>query len=64
MTKQTALRRVKNNFWNELVEINEIRQNLGKEKITYVKLTSLIPKHSSWKHIKKDAINLEEYDDE
>lgn len=61
MTSQkSALRRVRNNFWDELVEINKIREDQGKPKISFVKLTSLFPRHTLWSKIKLDAINYEE----
>ncbi len=59
-TENSSLRRVRNNFWAELIEINKIRQDQGKPKISLVKLTSLFPRHTLWSKIKLDAINYEE----
>lgn len=59
---KSAIRRVSESFWDELKDINKIRKEKGKPKLSYVRFTSLFPKHTLWKNIKLDAINYEEDD--
>tara|TARA_R100001530_G_scaffold136355_2_gene116659 strand:+ start:398 stop:604 length:207 start_codon:yes stop_codon:yes gene_type:complete len=66
---QSVLIRVDKNLQKEIQEIIEEREKKGLTKLSYRKITSLIPRHKYWDkvkadRIKEDIINYEGYEDE
>lgn len=44
----------------ENIQINRIKKETSKDKISMEKITNLIIKHKSWKEINTDLINIKE----
>lgn len=61
MSKKNVTQRIGEEFSKELEEIQEQRLDLriDKKKKSFRRLTNLIVKHSDWKKIKKDTIEIE-----
>ncbi len=55
--------RIDPSFREEMDDVREERKNEGKEGLSDRKITSLIPKHKSWRKIKEDLIEYDENDD-
>lgn len=67
MSKQkldSDLIRVKIKLKEEIEDIRAQREQLGLSKLSYTKITSLIPRHKVWDNIKFDIINYMGFDDE
>lgn len=64
MKPKSQLIRVKDSFVMDIEEIRKTREENGFSKLSWTKITSLIPRHKNWTKIKIDIINYQGNEDE